>query len=140
MRRAKPLSSIFPSSCSRRGWRKGRLGSVLRRVIKPMALALLSVLAASAAAAPPQNADPALAPWFRSLLQPGTAMSCCALADCRPAEYRIKTDHYEVLLGGHWLAVPPDKILQRTDNPTGHAIVCWTPQRGIMCFVRATES
>jgi hypothetical protein len=97
-------------------------------------------LAASVAAAPPQNADPTLAPWFRSLLQPGTAISCCALADCRPADYRIKTDRYEVLLGGKWLAVPPDKILQRIDNPTGHAIVCWTPQRGIMCFVRATES
>ena len=35
--------------------------------------------------------------------------------------------------------MPPDKILQRTDNPTGRAVVCWTPQRGIMCFVRATE-
>jgi len=34
----------------------------------------------------------------------------------------------------------PDKILQRTDNPTGHAVVCWTPQRGIVCFIRATES
>jgi hypothetical protein len=97
-------------------------------------------LAASAAAAPPQNADPALAPWFRSLLQPGTTVSCCSLADCRPTDYRIKADHYAVMVGGRWLAVPPDKILQRTDNPTGHAIVCWTPQRGIMCFVRATES
>ena len=57
-----------------------------------------------------------------------------------PTEYRIKADHYEALVGGSWLAVPPDKILQRTDNPTGRAIVCWTPQRGIMCFVRATES
>jgi hypothetical protein len=104
------------------------------------ALAAALLLAASASAAPPQNADPALAPWFRSLLQPGTTISCCALADCRPTEYRIKADHYEALVGGNWLAVPPDKILQRTDNPTGRAIVCWTPQRGIMCFVRATES
>jgi hypothetical protein len=104
------------------------------------ALALLLLLAGSAVAAPPQNADPALAPWFRSLLQPGTAISCCSLADCRPTEYRIKADHYEALVGGNWVAVPPDKILQRTDNPTGHAIVCWTPLRGIMCFVRSTES
>ncbi len=66
-------------------------------------------------------------------------MSCCSLADCRPTESRIKANHYEALVGDNWLAVPPDKILQRTDNPTGRAVVCWTPQRGIMCFVRATE-
>jgi hypothetical protein len=44
------------------------------------------------------------------------------------------------LIGEAWFAVPADKILQRTDNPTGRAVVCWTPQRGILCFVRATES
>ena len=59
---------------------------------------------------------------------------------CRATEYRIEADHYEALIGGTWHVVPPDKILQRTDNPTGHAVVCWTPQRGILCFVRATES
>jgi hypothetical protein len=114
--------------------------AVRRRGTRAIGSALALLLAASAAAAPPPNADPALAPWFRSLLQPGTGVSCCALADCRPTEYRIKSDHYEAMVGGKWVAVPPDKILQRTDNPTGHAIVCWTPQRGIMCFVRATES
>jgi hypothetical protein len=98
------------------------------------------LLAAAAAAQPPPNADPALAPWFRSLVQPGTTISCCSLADCRATEYRIRADRYEALVAGSWLSVPPEKILQRTDNPTGHAIVCWTPQRGIMCFVRATES
>lgn len=114
--------------------------AVRTRRTRAIGSALVLLLAASAAAAPPQGADPALAPWFRSLLQPGTGMSCCALADCRPTEYRIRSDHYEAMVGGKWVAVPPDKILQRTDNPTGHAIVCWTPQRGIMCFVRATES
>jgi hypothetical protein len=111
-----------------------------RRLPERALAALLWAIAASAAAAPPQNADPALAPWFRSLLQPGTSVSCCALADCRPTDYRISADHYEALVGGAWVAVPPDKILDRTDNPTGRAVVCWTPQRGIMCFVRATES
>jgi hypothetical protein len=114
--------------------------SVRARAIRIAGLGPALLLAASAAAAPPQNADPTLAPWFRSLMQPGTTVSCCSLADCRPTEYRIKADHYEAMVGGNWVAVPPEKILQRTDNPTGHAIVCWTPQRGIMCFVRATES
>lgn len=108
-----------------------------------MRLLLLAVLllgAGAAGADPPPNADPALAPWFRSLLQPGTSISCCSVADCRATEYRIEGDHYEALIGDTWFVVPPDKVLERTDNPTGRAVVCWTPQRGIVCFVRATES
>src|SRR5262249_33737361 len=97
-------------------------------------------LANTAAAEPPPNADPALAPWFRSLLQPGTSISCCSVSDCRATEYRIEADHYEALIGDAWFVVPPDKVLQRTDNPTGRAVVCWTPHRGIVCFARATES
>ena len=98
------------------------------------------LVAATASAQPPVNTDPALAPWFRSLLQPGTRISCCALADCRETDYRMTADHYEARIRGKWIVVPSDKILQRTDNPTGRAVVCWTPETGIMCFVRATES
>ena len=98
------------------------------------------LLAAAVYADPPPNADPALAPWFRSLLQPGTSISCCSITDCRATEYRIEGDHYAALIGEKWFVVPPDTILQRTDNPTGRAVVCWSPQRGIVCFVRATES
>jgi hypothetical protein len=103
-------------------------------------LAAVLLCVAPADAEPPPNADPALTPWFRSLLQPGTSVSCCSISDCRATEYRTEGDHYEALIGEKWLVVPADKILQRTDNPTGHAVVCWTPQRGIVCFVRATES
>jgi hypothetical protein len=100
----------------------------------------LALLAGPVEAAPPSNADPAMAPWFRSLMQPGTGISCCSLSDCRATDSRIQGDHYEALIGDQWFAVPPERILQRADNPTGRAVVCWTPQRGIMCFVRATES
>ncbi len=110
------------------------------RVVRLLCLASALVLSAAAEAQPPPDADPALAPWFRSLLQPGTSISCCSTSDCRATEYRIESDHYEALIGEKWFVVPSDKILQRTDNPTGRAIVCWTPQRGIVCFVRATES
>jgi hypothetical protein len=105
-----------------------------------LAFTTMAGVAASAVAQPPPNSNPTLAPWFRSLLQPGTNLSCCSIADCRTTEYRVVRDRFEALIGKHWLAVPPDKILQRTDNPTGRAVVCWTPQLGIMCFVRATES
>jgi hypothetical protein len=108
--------------------------------MRALFFAVVVLFAATADADPPPNADPALAPWFRSLLQPGTSISCCSISDCRATDYRIEGDHYEALIGEKWFVVPQDKILQRTDNPTGRAVVCWTPQRGIVCFVRATES
>ncbi|HUK61535.1 MAG TPA: hypothetical protein VLV50_20045 [Stellaceae bacterium] len=105
----------------------------------PLSLAAL-LFAASAVAEPPPDADYRLAPWFQSLRQPGSGISCCSLADCRTTEYRTDGDSYEALIDGRWLIVPEDKVLQRTDNPTGRAVVCWTPARGIMCFVRASET
>ena len=118
------------------------LGALKRRVhaMRPLVVTTALSFGLPASAEPPPNADPALAPWFRSLMQPGTGMSCCALSDCRATESRIEGDHYEALIGEKWFVVPPERILDRTDNPTGRAIVCWTPQRGIVCFVRATES
>ncbi len=108
----------------------------MRRLIT---LALLPI-AAAAAAQPPPNPDPALKSWFRSLLQPGTNYPCCSIADCRRADYRTTGNRYEVRIHGKWLPVLPSKILKRTDNPTGHAIVCWDPAQGIMCFIRAPET
>jgi len=98
------------------------------------------ILAASAFAEPPPDADESLAPWYQSLRQPGSGISCCSLADCRTTDYRTDGSNYEALIDGQWLIVPEDKVLQRTDNPTGRAVVCWTPARGIMCFVRANET
>ena len=101
---------------------------------------LLLAADGGARAAPPENADPALAPWFQSLRQPGTGVSCCSLADCRIADYRTDGNGYEAFVDDKWLAVPPDRVLQHTDNPTGRAIVCYMPGRGILCFVRPAET
>lgn len=92
-----------------------------------------------AGAAPPDNADPALATWFRSLKAPnGTA--CCAVADCRRATHRLTKEGYEVLIAGQWIAVPWERVLRRIDNPTGEAVVCRQPGTTlIMCFVRPPE-
>jgi hypothetical protein len=111
---------------------------VLAAFTGTFASALLAALPAPAA--PPENADPALAPWFQSLRQPETGMSCCDIADCRPTEYRTVGDSYEAWVDNKWMAVPARRVLQRADNPVGRAVVCWTPQRGIMCFVRGTET
>lgn len=94
----------------------------------------------TAGAAPPENADPSLAPWFNSLRMPWTNALCCTMADCRPTDSRTNNDHYEVLIEGQWRVVPDDKVLNRTDNPTGRAVVCWTPTAGILCFVKAPDS
>ncbi len=102
--------------------------------------AALICLAHSVSAAPPPDADPALAPWFNSLRQPWTNALCCSLADCRPVESRLADGHYEALIEGQWRRVPNHLILDRSDNPTGHAIACWTAQVGFLCFVRAPES
>jgi hypothetical protein len=101
----------------------------------------------AAAAAPPDGPDPALAPWFESLKQPGTGASCCSLADCRTVEFRQDRDGYEVLIDDRWkmsmpfwLRVPSNRIIDRTDNPTNRGVVCFTPEAGILCFVRPAES
>lgn len=103
-------------------------------------IALLTGIAHSAAAAPPPNADPSMAPWFNSLRQPWTNALCCSLADCRPVDSRINGDHYEAWIEGQWRRVPDQLILDRSDNPTGRAVACWTPQVGILCFVKGPES
>ena len=105
------------------------------------AAALLGIgLAHPVLGAPPPDADPALAPWFNSLRQPWTNALCCSMADCRTVVSRLSDGHYDALIDGEWRRVPDHLILNRSDNPTGRAIACWTPQVGILCFVRAPES
>jgi hypothetical protein len=110
------------------------------RILGP-ATAVVAVLASTvlAGAGPPHDADPALATWFRSLKAPnGTA--CCTVADCRRALQRLTKNGYEVLIAGQWVAVPWERVLRRTDNPTGQAVVCRQPGTTlILCFVRPPE-
>jgi hypothetical protein len=100
---------------------------------------LAALLAAPATAAPPENADPALAPWFQSLKAPDTGVGCCGEADCRAEPWRLIEDRYEAYLDNRWVPIPEDKILQRTDNPLGHAITCHAGQR-IFCFIRPADT
>lgn len=90
-------------------------------------------------AAPPQNADPSLGPWFHSLKAPN-GTGCCSVADCRRADSRLTPAGYEVMIGDRWRAVPWERVLRRTDNPTGQAIVCYVPDTQlILCFVRPPD-
>jgi len=111
----------------------------------PVAVGL--ALSQAAVAAPPDHRDPALAPWFESLKQPGSGAPCCSIADCRTAEFRHDRDGYEVLIDGRWkmsvpfwARVPPNRIIEGSENPTGRGVVCFAPEAGILCFVPPPES
>jgi hypothetical protein len=93
----------------------------------------LALVAGIALAAPPEGADPALAPWFQSLTQPGTGSSCCSIADCRPTDWKFSDGHYEIPVDDKWIAVPDELVLKR-ENPTGNAIACKLNGR-VLCFV-----
>src|SRR6516165_1239854 len=73
------------------------MGQLFRIGIK-IVIAVGLALCRATRAAPPDNPDPALAPWFESLKQPGTGASCCSIADCRTVEFRQDRDGYEVLM------------------------------------------
>jgi hypothetical protein len=104
-----------------------------------MAIGYMTSLA-GACAAPPENADLSLAPWFNSLSAPdGTP--CCAIADCRRTISRLTADGYEVLIDNTWVTVPWDRVLPIIDNPTGQAVVCTAPRtKIILCFVRSPDT
>ena len=117
------------------------------RIGREIAIAVGLALNQAAVAAPPDSPDPALAPWFESLKQPGTGAPCCSIADCRTVESRQDRDGYEVLIDGRWrmsipfwLRVPPNRIIDKIDNPTNRGVVCFTPEAGILCFVRPADT
>lgn len=101
------------------------------------------VAATIAVAAPPENADPTLAPFFHGLKQPDTGMSCCDVSDCRPVNIRVHENRLQVFIdrksfsGGTdaWVDVPPEKMLKPRPNPTGQPIACWSELYGVMCFL-----
>jgi len=93
------------------------------------------------------------ADWFRSLKVPGTTerfrnsvdASCCSPErDCQTTDYETDAaGHYWIEVKGERIQVPAEKILQRTDNPTGRAVACWRYFNGrpiVRCFVRPPES
>ena len=75
----------------------------------------------------------------------GGAVSCCSPAsDCQKTDYETDAEgRYWITTEGERIQVPPDKILQRADNPTGRGVACLRHYNGhpvVRCFVRASES
>ena len=108
--------------------------------------ATMLLLSIGSAAHPP-GAE--FADWFGSLKEPGTegkmgSTSCCSPEkDCHVTDYETDADgRYWIIAEGERVQVPPDKILQRTDNPTGRGVACLRYYNGhpvVRCFVRASE-
>ena len=92
--------------------------------VRALLFCTYSMVVLPALAAPPENADPRLAPWFQSLKMPYTGMSCCSIADCRNYPVRPAGDHYQVFYDDRWLPVPNEVVSDRTDNPTGDYVTC----------------
>jgi hypothetical protein len=102
----------------------------------------------SGVAAHPPEAE--FADWFRGLKEPGAEtgsghnVPCCSPeSDCQTTDYETAADgRYWITVEGERIQVPPDKVLQRTDNPTGRGVACLRHLNGhpvVRCFVRAPE-
>jgi hypothetical protein len=81
--------------------------------------------------------------FYSKLVRKDTKTSCCNMTDCRPTESRMVGDHYEVLVDGAWVSVPPHAI-QNVAAPDGGAHVCAPPQVGgykgvVYCVVLPPE-
>ena len=131
-----------------RVWGRGALSS--RCVVSSAIIATLLSLSSGSMAHQPGDE---FADWYRSLKVPGTTerflnsvdASCCSPErDCQPTDYDTDAaGHYWIKVKGERIQVPADKILQRTDNPTGRAVACWRYFNGhpiVRCFVRPPES
>jgi len=140
--RVDPASFLLGDTALRRVARGPKEDAVFRL---PGGIAVLVLVMAFSPrvgkAEPPADADPALRPWFESLKQPGTGVSCCSISDCRPVQYRLAPDGYEALVGSMWVHVPDDRVLRRQQNPLGRAVLCRSPASGtIFCFVPGPET
>lgn len=105
----------------------------MRTIMTMLLLPLLAVLALYAWRA--AGHDGRHDDWFRSLMRPDGTGSCCNLTDCTPTEARVRGGWEALTPIGSWVAIPETAIVRGRGNPTGQAVLCWLPQRGVICFV-----
>jgi hypothetical protein len=117
-----------------------------------MGSALTSVVLLLSSGSTAHQPGDEFAGWFQSLkvpgierpLNPADASCCSPERDCQTTDYGADAaGRYWIKAEGERIQVPPDKILQRTDNPTGHAVACLRHFNGhpiVRCFIRPPES
>ena len=125
-------------------------GALNSRCVMGSALTSVVVLLFSGSSAHQPGDE--FADWFRSLkvpeierpLNPVEAFCCSHERDCQTTDYETDAAGlYWIKAEGERIQVPPDKILLRTDNPTGRAVACLRHFNGhpiVHCFVSPPES
>lgn len=74
------------------------------------------------------------------------SLSCCnarvekdgqEVGDCEPSKAEIRNGMWFVWIRQtrEWLIVPDAKIIRERNPNTFDAHICWTPLRGVICFV-----
>lgn len=90
-------------------------------------IAVVGVLLAAPAsfARPPPDVvpDPAIHAWFEGLRQPGQALPCCSISDCRVMASRLRD---EVEIEGYRYIVPNSAVIRNILNLMEGAVVCYT--------------
>lgn len=124
------------------------------------ALAFVLALSTCARLAPARdlgqwdNADPAIAEWYRSMRQPDNPLPCCGEADAYWADdtvvegdkvFAVITDprpdaplrrpHIPM---GTRIEIPPNKMKRDGGNPTGHNVIFVNQAGAVFCFVTGT--
>ncbi len=125
------------------------------RFVSALLLALLPSIVLARDSGQWDDAAPAIAAWYASLMQPDNpSISCCGEADAYWADgievvgdkvYAIITDdrpdeplrrlHIPV---GTKIEIPSHKLKFDRGNPTGHAVVFLSATRQVYCFVQNT--
>ena len=81
--------------------------------------------------------------WFKSIKSPN-GVPCCDISDGHRTQWDIRQDDYWIpvpLNEQEWIKIPKEAIVYNAGNPTGDAVVWWTPLSTnpggvyIRCFV-----
>ncbi len=62
--------------------------------------------------------------FYSKLTRPGTKMSCCNDKDCRPAQHRLNAGEHEFFVGGKWVRVAKQWIIEDKLTPDGRSHWC----------------
>jgi len=96
-----------------------------RNICSPNIAAYMSKILQSQStnAHPPQNQN-LHNEFYSKLTRPGTKKSCCNNEDCRPAQHRVKDGHHEFHVGGAWVQVANQQIIDNIYTPDGQSHWC----------------
>ena len=88
--------------------------------MRALLISVLVLTSSAALARPPPGSDGHYSAWYRSLTIPGTSLSCCSKADCRPVGFRTRNGHYEAFIDRTQFTDGPDewvRVPELENNP-----------------------